>query len=82
MPTLLAAFSHELNLLFCTREFRFALHCLSNYFSPNVILIESDKYSFQKKKKKKRKPFLQVEGFIKASFSDKILSLKGNGDFI
>jgi hypothetical protein len=47
-----------------------------------LFLIRSDKYSFQKKKKKKRKPLLQVEGFKKASFSDKILSLKGNGDFI
>jgi hypothetical protein len=28
---------------------------------------------FQKKKKKKRKPFVQVEGFKKASFFDKIL---------
>jgi hypothetical protein len=28
---------------------------------------------FQKKKKKKRKPFVQVEGFKKASFSEKIL---------
>jgi hypothetical protein len=29
--------------------------------------------TFQKKKKKKRKPFVQVEGFKKASFSEKIL---------
>ena len=28
---------------------------------------------FQKKKKKKRKPFVQVEGFKKASFFEKIL---------
>jgi hypothetical protein len=28
---------------------------------------------FQKKKGKKRKPFILVEGFKKASFSDKIL---------
>jgi hypothetical protein len=28
---------------------------------------------FQKKKKKKRKPFVQVEGFKKASFFKKIL---------
>jgi len=28
---------------------------------------------FQNKKKKKRKPFVQVEGFKKASFFDKIL---------
>jgi hypothetical protein len=28
---------------------------------------------FQKKKKKKRKPYVQVEGFKKASFSEKIL---------
>ena len=27
----------------------------------------------QKKKKKKRKPYVQVEGFKKASFSEKIL---------
>ncbi len=28
---------------------------------------------FQKKKRKKRKPYVQVEGFKKASFFDKIL---------
>jgi hypothetical protein len=31
---------------------------------------------FQKKKRKKRKPSLQVEGFKKASFSEKILPVK------
>jgi hypothetical protein len=32
-----------------------------------------DTYIFQKKKKKKRKPSVQVEGFKKANFSEKIL---------
>ncbi|AWM14655.1 hypothetical protein DI487_12850 [Flavobacterium sediminis] len=35
----------------------------------------SHKISFQKKKGKKRKPSFHVEGFKKASFSDKILPL-------
>lgn len=38
-----------------------------------LFKIGSEEYSFQKKKKKKRKPFVQVEGFKKASFFEKIL---------
>ena len=43
------------------------------FFRLILFKIGSEEYSFQKKKKKKRKPFVQVEGFNKASFSDKIL---------
>ena len=43
------------------------------FFAKCYFLIGSEEYSFQKKKKKKRKPFVQVEGFKKASFSEKIL---------
>jgi hypothetical protein len=46
---------------------------LINFFRQILFKIGSEEYSFQKKKKKKRKPFVQVEGFNKASFSDKIL---------
>ena len=38
-----------------------------------MCLAMLDLKTFQKKKKKKRKPFVQVEGFNKMSFSDKIL---------
>jgi hypothetical protein len=34
---------------------------------------------FQKKKKKKRKPFVEVQGFKKASFFDKILPDTSSG---
>jgi len=37
------------------------------------VSLRSTHKFFQKKKRKKRKPSIQVEGFKKASFSDKIL---------
>jgi hypothetical protein len=40
--------------------------------NPSASLRSAQKI-FQKKKKKKRKPFVEVEGFKKASFFDKIL---------
>lgn len=46
------------------------------FFRQILFLIGSEEYSFQKKKRKKRKPSVQVEGFKKSSFSEKILPNK------
>jgi hypothetical protein len=43
------------------------------FFSLNIILNRKRRIFISKEKKKKRKPFVQVEGFKKASFFEKIL---------
>jgi hypothetical protein len=53
---------------------RFSIFCGVSYeMQVCLALLHTHINFFKRKKEKKRKPSLQVEGFKKASFSDKIL---------
>jgi hypothetical protein len=62
--------SYEMQVCLATFTHGFSLFFLCSWIPLRSI---SPNKFFQKKKRKKRKPSFEVEGFKKASFSDKIL---------